>query len=78
MDTSAIEGVSRAGASVRDRWGATLHHAGRRLEGWRRNASGMTHHAARSADGSVRRHPYTAVAAGALAGLVAGLLIARR
>lgn len=78
MDTSAIEDVRRAGASVRDRWGSALHHAGRRLEGLRRNASGMTHHAARSTHGSVRRHPYTAVAAGALAGLVAGLLIARR
>lgn len=59
-------------------WQRIAQSAGERFHGLRNDAASRTREAIRSADGAVHHRPYAAMAAVALAGLIAGLMIARR
>ena len=59
-------------------WQRIAQGAGERFHGLRDDAASRTRQAIRSADGAVHQRPYAAMAAVALAGLIAGVMIARR
>lgn len=61
-----------------DKWGHALHGFAERLDEMRSGAKSKALEVAQTADGTMHRNPYPAMAAVALAGLIAGVLIARR
>ncbi|MEJ8810817.1 hypothetical protein WKW77_07035 [Variovorax ureilyticus] len=75
MSDETTHGADASVTCAKGRWGRVLDDLG----GLRRaKAASTARDVMRTADEGMRQHPYTAMAAMAFAGLIAGILIARR
>ncbi|SEB24365.1 DUF883 family protein [Variovorax sp. YR216] len=79
MNHETIRKADASATCAKNRWSHVLGDLGDRLGDLRRtNVATRARDAMRTADDGMHQHPYTAMAAMAFAGLIAGILIARR